>query len=107
MLRALPAGAAPGTLDEGVAAQVEQARRVGALPPAGFKVGATTRGMQAYLGLDGPAARFMAEGGLHGAERTRRGGEHKPVLHDDQAASRLAGSKAASAPSAVTVSPMA
>ena len=67
VLRALPAGAAPGTLDEGVAAQVELARRVGALPPAGFKVGATTRGMQAYLGLDGPAAGFMAEGGLHGA----------------------------------------
>lgn len=67
VLRALPPGAAPGTLDEGVAAQVELARRVGAFPPAGFKIGATTRGMQAYLGLDGPAAGFMAEGGLHGA----------------------------------------
>lgn len=43
---------------------------------AGFKVGATAAGVQAYLGLDGPVepalgstpvAGFMAEGGLHGA----------------------------------------
>ena len=67
VLRALPAGAAPCTLDEGVAAQVEVARRVGALPPAGFKVGAMAAGVQAYLGLDNPVAGFMAEGGLHGA----------------------------------------
>ncbi len=31
----------------------------GALPPAGFKIGATTRKMQDYLGLAGPAAGFV------------------------------------------------
>ena len=30
-----------------------------AVPPAGFKIGATTRQMQAYLGLAGPAAGFV------------------------------------------------
>lgn len=66
VLRALPPGAAPQTLEQGVAAQVALARAVGAVPPAGFKIGATARGMQQYLGLDGPAAGFMAEAGLHG-----------------------------------------
>ena len=67
VLRELPAGAWPRTLDEGVAAQTALARSLGAVPPAGFKIGATTRGMQEYLGLDGPAAGFMPADGLHGS----------------------------------------
>ena len=40
---------------EGVATQLALARRLGALPPGGFKIGATAKRMQDYLGLDGPA----------------------------------------------------
>ena len=50
VLRALPPGAAPRSLEQGVAAQVALARAVGAVPPAGFKIGATAQGMQQYLG---------------------------------------------------------
>lgn len=64
VLHHLPGG--PRTLAEGIAAQLAMARRVGALPPAGFKIGATAKRMQDYLGLPGPAAGFMAEAGLHG-----------------------------------------
>ncbi len=55
---------APATAEAGYAAQRELAARMGALPPAGFKIGATTRQMQAYLGLSGPAAGFVPESGL-------------------------------------------
>jgi len=61
----LPADATPQTEAEGVAAQKALARRVGADPPGGFKIGATARVMQEYLGLAGPAAGFMACAGLH------------------------------------------
>src|SRR4051794_39951190 len=63
----LPAALAPTTGEAGAAAQVALARRVGAYPPAGFKIGATGKRMQEYLGLTGPAAGFMA------AENVRRG----------------------------------
>lgn len=59
-----PLAAAPGTVDEGYALQHEMARRAGALPPAGFKIGATARRMQEYLGLPGPAAGFMPAASL-------------------------------------------
>lgn len=55
----------PRTEAEAAAAQRAFARRVGADPPAGFKIGATARRMQDYLGLSGPAAGFMAADGLH------------------------------------------
>ena len=61
----LPAGIAPRTVAEGAAAQHALARRAGAAPPGGFKIGATARRMQAYLGLSGPAAGFMASGDVH------------------------------------------
>ncbi len=61
-----PLQAPPPTLADGIAAQVARARAVGAVPPAGFKIGATTQAMQAYLGLSGPAASFMAAADLHG-----------------------------------------
>ncbi len=59
----------PGHAD-GVAAQRALARSIGADPPAGFKVGATARTMQDYLGLPGPLAGFMPEAGLHGSSST-------------------------------------
>lgn len=49
----------PADAAEGYAAQVALARLAGAMPPAGFKIGATARGMQEYLGVPGPMAGFM------------------------------------------------
>jgi 2-keto-4-pentenoate hydratase len=56
--------AAPEDVAAGYAAQLEVAAALGAVPPAGFKIGATTKQMQAYLGLTGPAAGFVPEAGL-------------------------------------------
>ena len=56
----LSAAIAPRDEAEGAAAQLALARLAGAMPPAGFKIGATGRRMQEYLGLAGPAAGFMA-----------------------------------------------
>jgi 2-keto-4-pentenoate hydratase len=50
---------APADVAAGYAAQRRVAERLGAVPPAGFKIGATTRQMQEYLGLSGPAAGFV------------------------------------------------
>jgi 2-keto-4-pentenoate hydratase len=61
----LPSGIAPKSLADGIAVQVALAGLLGALPPAGFKIGATAARMQAYLGLPGPAAGFMPAAGLH------------------------------------------
>lgn len=52
-------GAAPADPAAGYAVQRLVAERLGAVPPAGFKIGATTRQMQEYLGLSGPAAGFV------------------------------------------------
>jgi 2-keto-4-pentenoate hydratase len=55
----LPASIAPRTEAEGAAAQLALAQLVGAVPCEGFKIGATGKRMQEYLGLSGPAAGFM------------------------------------------------
>src|ERR1700733_2258614 len=55
----LPASIVPATEADGAAAQLALARLVGAVPCAGFKIGATGKRMQEYLGLNGPAAGFM------------------------------------------------
>ncbi len=55
----LPASIAPRNETEGAAAQFALAGLMGAVPPAGFKIGATGQRMQEYLGLSGPAAGFM------------------------------------------------
>jgi len=55
----LPPSIAPATEAQGAAAQFALARLVGAVPCAGFKIGATGKRMQEYLGLSGPAAGFM------------------------------------------------
>lgn len=60
-----PLGAiAPRDEAAGYALQKEVALRLGGLPPAGFKIGATTKQMQTYLGLAGPAAGFVPKSGL-------------------------------------------
>jgi 2-keto-4-pentenoate hydratase len=68
----LRAGIAPRTEAEGAAVQYALARQTGAASPAGFKIGATARRMQEYLGLDGPAAGFMAAGNVHRSDATVR-----------------------------------
>ena len=60
----LPVGIAPESEVEGTATQRALADIVGAANPPGFKIGATGKRMQEYLGLTGPAAGFVAEGGL-------------------------------------------
>ncbi len=70
VLDRLPPDVAPRGLADGIAAQLAVARLSGAHPPAGFKIGATARRMQEYLGLPGPLAGFIAEAGLHGSGRT-------------------------------------
>ena len=66
----LPEGAHPSTMDLGLAAQLASASLQSARAPAGFKIGATTKRMQDYLGLQTPAAGFMPESSLHGAGST-------------------------------------
>ncbi|HEY6433575.1 MAG TPA: fumarylacetoacetate hydrolase family protein [Acetobacteraceae bacterium] len=68
--RGLPASIAPRSEADGAEAQLALARLVGAVPPAGFKIGATGKRMQAYLGLSGPAGGFMAAAGLHASGAT-------------------------------------
>lgn len=58
-------GSAPRTEAEGYAVQRQVAQALGAIPPAGFKIGATTRQMQEILGLAGPAAGFVPAGSLN------------------------------------------
>jgi 2-keto-4-pentenoate hydratase len=61
----LPKEIAPRTEAEGIAVQVVVAESMDERRPAGFKIGATTKRMQAYLGLTAPAAAFMTRKGLH------------------------------------------
>jgi 2-keto-4-pentenoate hydratase len=56
---------APRNEAEGAAVQRALARLTGDDPPAGFKIGATARRMQDYLGLAGPAAGYMPAHGIH------------------------------------------
>jgi len=78
VLKGLPPDIAPRGLAEGIATQIAVARLVGAQPPAGFKIGATARRMQDYLGLPGPLAGFIAVAGLHGSGSTL---SYAPFLH--------------------------
>src|ERR1700722_3442935 len=68
----LAAEIAPRTEAEGAAVQYAVAQRAGAASPGGFKIGATARRMQEYLGLSGPAAGFMAVGNLYRSGATVR-----------------------------------
>jgi 2-keto-4-pentenoate hydratase len=71
MLAPLGAGA-PASPETGYAVQREVAAALGALPPAGFKIGATTRQMQDYLGLTGPAAGFVPASSVNPSGREFR-----------------------------------
>jgi 2-keto-4-pentenoate hydratase len=68
----LPSSTAPRTEAEGAAVQRALARRTGAVAPGGFKIGATAKRMQEYLGLSGPAAGFMSAGNLYRSGTTVR-----------------------------------
>ncbi len=57
---------------EGAAVQRALWQRHGDVAPAGFKIGATARRMQEYLGLSGPAAGFMSTGGIYRSGATLR-----------------------------------
>ena len=57
---ALSEGVAPRDAEQAAAVQRELARRRGVVVPAGFKIGATAKRMQDYLGLTGPGAGFIA-----------------------------------------------
>src|SRR5690242_18465385 len=59
IVSALPADIAPRTESEGASVQFALARLAGAVPPCGFKIGATGSRMQAYLGVSEPIAGFM------------------------------------------------
>jgi 2-keto-4-pentenoate hydratase len=61
----LPAGIAPTTAADGAAVQFALAGLAGAVPPAGFKIGATGKRMQVYLGVDAPIAGFMRQQDVH------------------------------------------
>jgi len=65
IVSALPAGIAPTTEAEGAAAQLALALLVHAVPPYGFKIGATGKRMQAYLGVNEPIAGFMRRDDVH------------------------------------------
>jgi 2-keto-4-pentenoate hydratase len=61
----LPDGIAPRTDAEGAAVQAALAGLVGAIPPSGFKIGATGSRMQEYLGIAAPVAGFMQKADIH------------------------------------------
>ena len=69
-LAVLPPGSRPGTLEEGIAAQVAMAQLQDQAAPAGFKIGATAARMQDYLGLTGPIAGFMPRANLFASGST-------------------------------------
>lgn len=66
----LPPGARPSTVAEAAAAQFALATLSDSAAPGGFKIGATTQQMQAFLGLHGPAAGFMPRDNLHATGST-------------------------------------
>ena len=66
----------PSDLAAGYAAQRRMAERLGALPPDGFKIGATAAPMRAYLGLDAPLGGFVRAADL--GPRHRFAAFHRP-----------------------------
>ncbi|HEX3575881.1 MAG TPA: fumarylacetoacetate hydrolase family protein [Rhodopila sp.] len=86
----LPAAIAPATEAEGAAVQVALAGLVEAVPPAGFKIGATGKRMQVYLGVDGPIAGFMRDEDVHHAHAALRFGDYIKPGVECEVAVRLA-----------------
>ena len=91
----LPAEIAPATAAEGAAVQFALAELAGAVPPFGFKIGATGKRMQVYLGVDAPIAGFMrAQDVYHGHAELRFADYIKPGV-ECEVAVRLARGSAA------------
>jgi len=86
----LPPAIVPHDIAEGVAVQLALAGLVGALPPAGFKIGATTKRMQDYLGVAHPAAGFMPRAGLHASGAALSWSDFRGVGVECEIAVRLA-----------------
>jgi 2-keto-4-pentenoate hydratase len=72
----LPDHLAPKDEQQGAAVQRELANRIGSALPAGFKIGATARRMQEYLGLSGPAAGFISTSGVLAPGSTVKYGDY-------------------------------
>jgi len=63
---------APTTEEQGALTQATLAAMVDAANPAGFKIGATGKRMQEYLGVDHPIAGFMEAANVHRAQAELR-----------------------------------
>lgn len=80
---------APTSEDEGAAVQFALAGLAGALPPAGFKIGATGRRMQAYLGVDAPIGGFMRAEDIHQGHAALRFADYRRPGLECEVAVRL------------------
>ncbi len=90
LVRPLPADIAPTTETEGAAVQYALAQMVGAIPPFGFKIGATGRRMQAYLGVNAPIAGFMQRKDVYSDHADLRFGDYVQPGVECEVAVRLA-----------------
>lgn len=86
----LQAAIVPRTEEEGAAVQYARACRGASKNPAGFKIGATGKRMQAYLGLSGPAAGFMAAANVHASGAQLVFGDYQKPGMECELAIRLA-----------------
>ena len=80
---------APADVAAAYEVQHELALSMGAIPPAGFKIGATAKQMQAYLGITTPAAGFIAPGDLIRSPAERRLADHVAPGCEPEVALRL------------------
>jgi 2-keto-4-pentenoate hydratase len=90
ILERLDPAIAPSSTAEGVAVQHALARLVGAEQPAGFKIGATGRRMQAYLGISEPIAGFMRADDVHDQQAELRFADYVNPGAECEVAVRLA-----------------
>ncbi|MFH5927526.1 2-keto-4-pentenoate hydratase [Roseomonas xinghualingensis] len=81
---------APADAAAGYALQFRLAQAMGAVPPAGFKIGATAKGMQAYLGLSHPCAGFCPAEGLREHHGTCRFADYRQAGVECEIGLRLA-----------------
>jgi 2-keto-4-pentenoate hydratase len=72
LVEPLPHAIAPHSEPEGAVVQHALWQHGGGAAVGGFKIGATAKRMQEYLGLSGPAAGFMSTAGLHRSGATLR-----------------------------------
>ena len=86
----LPDSIRPATVEDGARAQLALAELAGANPPPGFKIGATGKRMQEYLGLPGPAAGFMEARNIYRESATLRFADYIKPGVECEVAVRLA-----------------